>query len=164
MKKLFLFSIILLHFQSVFSQTDSLPEYRKNPGIPSFKIDIAPDSTSFSNDQLASGKKIILVVFSPDCGHCQVFVKHLIDSIQLFRNTQLVLASSLDYSHIRKFYEDQKIGEHREIIMGRDANYRLGSFYGVRQYPSAYVYNKKHLFLKKFESQIPIHELASDEK
>lgn len=159
-----MFSLILVQFQIVFAQTDSLPEYRKNPGIPSFTINKAPDSTSFSHEQLAADKKIILVVFSPDCGHCQVFVKHLLDSFKLFKNTQLVLASSLDYSHIRKFYEDQKIGEHKEIIMGRDANYRLGSFYGVRQYPSAYVYNKKHIFLKKFESHIPIHELASDEK
>jgi hypothetical protein len=72
--------------------------------IPSFELSKVPDSSRFSEKDLSAKKRTIFIVFSPDCGHCQVFTRKLMDSIALFKKTQIVMVSSLDYSDILRFY------------------------------------------------------------
>ena len=73
-KLLFLFGYLLLA-NTVFSQTnaqaDSLAAYIRIGTIPSFTVYKAPDSSAFTNKDLKKGKPVLLMLFSPDCGHCQ---------------------------------------------------------------------------------------------
>ena len=71
------------------------------------------------------------------------------------------MVSSFDYAKIKKFYEENKLADIPIITCGKDENYFFISHYGIRSFPSAYVYNSKGKFVKSFESEICIKELTA---
>lgn len=159
-KSIFLTFGFLTIFLNANCQSDPSAPYLKTKLIPAFKLAVLPDSTSFTEKDLDSGKTTILIYFGADCGHCMNFATRLIDSMSLFKNTQIVMVSSSDFSHIRKFYEDYKLATCPFLTTGKDENYFFISHYSIRMFPSAYVYNKKGKFVKSFESEIEINKLA----
>ena len=159
-KKTFLLLLLCVGSMGVFAQVDPVPPYKKTLKIPEFVIRNVADSSVFTQMNLKKNTKTILVYFGPDCGHCVFFAKKLMDSISLFKNTQIVMVSSFEYDHIKKFYEDNKLADCPFITVGRDKDYFFISHFGVRQFPSAYVYNKKGTFVKHLESDIDIMELS----
>ncbi len=128
--------------------------------IPSFECRKVPDSARFTEKNLLAKKRTIFVVFSPDCGHCQMFARKLMDSIGLFKKTQIVMVSSLDYSDIQRFYDNYAMASCKFMTVARDANYFFITHFQVRQFPTAYVFDKKGQFVKSLVSEIDISELA----
>jgi len=156
--------VLSLCFISFYSnaqaQKEPQPPYKKTMTIPSFTIAKITDSSKFTNQNFEKGKKTIIIYFGPECGHCSVFTKKMMDSIDLFKNTQILMVSSFDFTKIRKFYDDNKLAEVPFITCGKDENYFFISHYGIRSFPSAYVYNTKGRFVKSFESEINVKELS----
>ncbi|MEO6490327.1 MAG: thioredoxin domain-containing protein [Ferruginibacter sp.] len=162
MKKIILALILIAGFHTAIAQADSLPIYKRFPAIPMFTIMTVPDSLRFTKDDLKRKKPAIIMLFSPDCGHCQLAVKDLIAHLDDFKNTQIVLVSSIDFKEIKKFYEEYKIADHPNIIMGRDGAYLLGTFYKLLHYPSLYLYNKKGKLVKEFEGTFKMEHVAKE--
>ncbi len=94
------------------------------------------------------------MVFSPDCDHCIHATENLLQNIKLFKNTQIVMATSLGFNHLLKFYTDFKLADYANIKVGLDNVYMLGTFYGIKSYPSIYVYDKKGNFKNSFEGTV----------
>jgi thiol-disulfide isomerase/thioredoxin len=160
MKKFILASMLAFVFQLADAQTDSTPVYKRFPVIPVFNISKLPDSTEFSKDDLQRKKATVIMLFSPDCSHCQIETKNMLGHIDLFKKAQIIMVSSMDFVNIRKFYEDYEIAKYENIVMGRDAAFLLGSFYGIKHYPSIFVYDKKGNFVKSFEGEFTIESVA----
>ena len=160
MKRIIIVFILMTAFQQADAQSDSLPVYQRFPVVPLFTIMTAPDSIKFTKDDLKKRKITVFILFSPDCSHCQEATKELLAHIDLFKKTQIIMVSSMDFSHIKKFYEEYKIADHPNITMGRDASYYLGTFYKLTSFPSIFVYNKKGKFLKRFEGSFKTETVA----
>ena len=86
------------------------------------------------------------MIFSPDCDHCIQATEDLIENIKSFKNTEIVLASSLSYESIKIFYKNLKLSPYSNIHVGYDSKRFLSSFYEVHIFPSLYLYNKKGKF------------------
>jgi len=142
------------------AQADSTLIYLRFPTVPPFNIIKVPDSTRFTKDDLSKKKATVIIIFSPDCDHCQQATKELTAHIKLFKKAQIVMASPLEYSYLKKFYDDYKIAGYPNIIIGRDAGYFLGTFYHVRSFPAIFVYDKKGNFLKAFDGTVPVEKIA----
>ena len=161
MKKIIIAILLITAFQQADAQTDTLAVYQRFPVIPLFSIMTTPDSIKFTKDDLKKRKNTVVIIFSPDCGHCQVATKDLLDHIDLFKKTQIIMVSSMDFSQIKKFYEDYKIADQPKITMGRDAAYFLGTFYKITSFPSIFVYNKKGKFVQTFSGDIKMETVAA---
>lgn len=161
MKKLFFSFLVIACCQTVFAQEDTTLLYLRFPIVPPFKIITMADSTAFTKDDLKKKKATIIMVFSPDCEHCQHETKELIAHIDLFKKAQIVMVSPLEYDYIKKFYEEYKIADYPNIIMGRDPGYYFGTFYKVRSFPSIFLYDKKGNFVQKFDGSVPVEKIAS---
>ncbi len=142
------------------AQADSTLIYLRFPIIPSFNIIKVPDSTRFTKDDLSKKKATIIIIFSPDCEHCQHATKELTAQINLFKKAQIVMASPIEHFYLKKFYEEYKIAAYPNIIMGRDASYFLGTFYNVHSFPAIFVYDKKGNFVKAFDGTVPVEKIA----
>lgn len=160
MKKWFLIIICSCLAKISLAQTDSTPVYLRFPTIPPFSITKVPDSTRFTKDDLARKRATLIILFSPDCEHCQQETRALIDHIKLFKKVQIIMATPLEHDLIKQFYELYKIDEYPNIIMGRDPTNFLGSFYKVQFYPSIFLYNKKGKFVKAFDGTVPVEKIA----
>lgn len=137
------------------------PPYKKTLTIPQLELRNIIDSSLFTNANLDKSKTTIFIYFGPECGHCTVFAKKMMDSLDLFKNTQIVMVSSFAFDKIKKFYDENNIASCPFITMGQDKDYFFISHYGIRQFPSAYVYNKAGKFVKAFTNEINIFELAA---
>ena len=108
---------------SCFAQQDTSLLYLRFPTIPPFKLINVPDSTYFIKDDLKKKTPTIVMVFSPDCEHCQEMTKQITANIKLFKKAQIVMATPVGFSYVKKFYEEYKISNYSAITMGRDPTY-----------------------------------------
>ncbi len=160
MKK-YIFNIILFFtFNVSTAQTDTSALYFKYPDVPPFTITKVPDSTKFTKADLIKNKAVLIMVFSPDCDHCKHEVNEIIANIDLFKNIQIVMASSLDFQLIKTFYETYKIADYPTITMCRDYSYFLGQFFKVKFFPAIFLYNKKGKLIQSFDGSVPVQKIA----
>ena len=152
MKTLFLLSICTFFSCILSAQSQAIgePAYKRIPTLPPFSLLLAADSTIFTKQQLKKKKPFIIMVFSPDCDHCIHATEDLITNIKSFKNTEIILASSLSYQTVQKFYKDLNIAAYTNIHVGYDSKRFLSSFYEVRNFPSIFLYNKKGIFKMDF--------------
>ncbi len=162
MKKLFFLVITLLITQFTFAQADSTkPIYLRFPVIPQFTIYKASDSTTFTREDLKKRKPTVFIIFSPDCEHCQHETEALIANIDKFKDAQIVMVEYLAYDEMKKFYNNYKIENYPNIIMGRDAKFFLPVFFKVESLPAIYVYDKKGNFKKAFSGSVKMDKIAA---
>ena len=127
----------------ILAQPDSTPIYLRFPTVPPFSITKVPDSSRFGKDDLLKKRSTLIFIFSPDCDRCRQKTKELTAHIHLFKKAQVIMASPLEHRILKKFYEEYKIGDHPNIILGRDPAYFFGTFYKIHSLPSLFLYDKK---------------------
>ena len=160
MKRVWLICLLFIGFQRVSAQSDTLAVYKRFPNLPVFNLIKLPDSTKFTRDDLNRRKATMIMLFSPDCDHCIHATKDLLQQIDLFKQVQVIMVSSIDYTLTQTFFKDYSIADHPNIIMARDASFYLGTFYNLKQYPSVYLYNKKGKFIREFIGSFTMKEVA----
>ncbi|MEO8720782.1 MAG: hypothetical protein ABI297_09535 [Ginsengibacter sp.] len=161
MKKNLLAIATFLIICPAFSQTttDSRPEYMRNLSIPEFTIYKAPDSTVFTKADLEKKKATLIMVFSPECGHCQVETNEILKEINHFKNTQILMVTWLPYSEMLAFYHNYKIAEHPQILMGWDKKDFFLPYYHIQSYPGLIVYDEHGKFVKSFSGSIDLKDV-----
>src|SRR6185436_1169349 len=102
----FLFCIISI---SAHTQTQTDPPYKRFPTIPPLKLLLTDSSTVFTDKDLKKNKPVFLILFSPECEHCQKETEELITKIDSFKNIQIVMATFMPVDKIRPFYNDYKL-------------------------------------------------------
>ncbi|MEO9033701.1 MAG: redoxin domain-containing protein [Ginsengibacter sp.] len=161
MKKLFLFPLLLFCCVFAFAQADSTaPIYLRFPTIPQFTVYKAPDSTSFSKNDLEKKKPVVFMIFSPDCEHCQHETEALLANMEKFKGAQIVMITYLPYNEMIQFYKNYKIADYPQITMARDTKFFFPVFFKIRNLPSIFVYDKKGDFKKSFEGSVKIDAIA----
>jgi thiol-disulfide isomerase/thioredoxin len=152
MKKYLLFSILTLITTIAFAQKDrdTIPKYLKSPFIPAFKI-VQTNGTNFTKDSLPAEKPLIIMYFSPDCGHCQIQTKDMLDSMQYLQSATIMLVAYKKMEELIEFSNHYELSKFSNIHIGRDPKYFLPSFFNVKFTPFIAIYNKKGEFVKAFE-------------
>ncbi len=161
MKKTVFTLIISCLALGVFAQIDSSQQYFKSPYIPAFNIRKVPDSSSFTHTMLQKNKPTILIFFDPDCDHCQEATKNFTAKIDKFKDVQILMVTIYEFSRIKKFHKDYKIGNFPNITLTRDAVFDLPKFYQVSSIPDVYVYDKNGKLMKHYKKDIPVDEIAA---
>jgi thiol-disulfide isomerase/thioredoxin len=163
MKKVLFLSLFFLPALATFSQSvtpaDSTPEYIKTGVIPAFTTYKSPDSTSYTLDDVPKGKPILMMLFSPDCGHCQHVTTEILDNISHFKKDRILMFTWLPYSDMAKFYKDYKIANYPEITMAWDSKFFFVPYYHVHMYPKLIIYDKKGHYVKEFDGNINIDDV-----
>ncbi len=160
MKKILFAFLFICCCKISFAQADTSLLYLRFPTVPPFRIIKVADSTAFTKGDLDKKKATIVFVFNPDCEHCQHETLQLEAHIDLFKKVQIIMASPMEYPYLKKFYDEYKIADYPNIIMGRDPGYFLGTFYHLRSFPAIFVYDKKGNFVKAFDGSYPVESIA----
>lgn len=138
---------------------DNTPPYKKNPAIPVFKI-LQPDSTWFTEMHLPKDRPVVIMYFSPECGHCQVEAEDLVKHVDDLKEAFLLLVSYHTPKEIADFAKKYKLHKFPHMAMGRDTEYNLPSFFRVQQTPFVAVYSRAGKLVKTFEAGAGSAELA----
>jgi thioredoxin-related protein len=164
---IFFLSSTLITLAAQAQSTPTAPEkadtalYLRFPFVPPFNLYKVPDSTLFTKADLKKKKATLLMVFSPDCDHCQHETKELTDKIKLFKKVQIVMASWLPYDQVKQFYKDYHIADYPNITMGWDKAFMLPSYYKFQSLPFMALYDKKGNLISVFEGSVSLDKVAA---
>jgi thioredoxin-related protein len=144
-----LFSFFSIQAQS----TAALPEapYLKNPGFPPVHL-LEVDSVHYINkENIKKNHKILLIFFSPECEHCKHQTRDILADFGRFKDIQIVMATFQPFDEMKTFYNYFRIGDHANILMGRDEKYVLPPFFRMTSLPYLALYDKKGEYITHFE-------------
>lgn len=145
MKKLIVTIAALLVYANVFCQYDTTPPYLKSKLLPAFNL-LNLDSAVFTQTILTPEKHTIIMLYNPDCGHCQEQLELLLTLPEVMATTQIVLTSSQPLYKIKAFYQKNKLQQYPNIFTGKDYSWFFGKYFQPKTIPVLAVYNKQNQF------------------
>ncbi len=157
--KIFLLSCFLTAVVSAFAQQDTtMPAYRRYPQVPGLQLFVG-DSTKYTNESLPKKKEVLLVLFSPDCDHCQREAEQIVANKEAFKKIHIIMASTYPLYRIREFAAKYGLADMENVVMAKDPYYLLLSFYAIRNYPYLALYDKKRKLIRTFEGSAGAEKL-----
>jgi len=136
----------------VYAQTyDSIPPYQKDSTIPAFSI-LQTDSTWFNKEALPHNEPVVIIYFSPECGHCQLTAHEFDEKMKKMKDVFFVWVSYHPMTDIKSFAEEYKLVDQKNIRVGRDPKYFVPSFYRVKFTPFMAVYGKNGKLIQTYDS------------
>lgn len=103
----------------------------------------------------------MLMLFNPQCEHCQHETEEIIKNIDKFKDIQIVMSTSMPFDSMKAFREKYKLAQYDNIIVAQDTHYFLPSFYMIRNMPFLAFYNKKKELISIFEGALPVDRVLA---
>jgi hypothetical protein len=155
---LFLFAIIFS--TSIIAQDKVIdPPYKRFPEYPPVKLLLADSSSFFTKDDLPKKKPVWLMMFNPQCTHCQHETEELVKNIDEFKDIQVIMTTSMPLDSMKAFSDKYKLSSYKNIIVGQDTHYFLFSYFQNRNLPFHAFYDKKKQLIKVFEGSVSINAI-----
>jgi peroxiredoxin len=100
--------------------------------------------------------KNILILFQPDCDHCQHEAEDIRENLAAFADYTLYFISSASMADIEKFAADYKLADNRNVVFGWTSTENVLNNFGPIQAPSVYIYTGQGRLVQKFNGQTDI--------
>jgi thiol-disulfide isomerase/thioredoxin len=142
MKKIIISFILVVCSSAAFCQYDTTPPYLKTKLLPGFNL-LSLDSAVFTQSVLTENNNTIVMLFNPECEHCQDQLKLMLSIPELVQSTNLILTSTETLQKIKIFYDKFHLKNYPLIHIGKDHKYFFGGFYQPKTIPVLAFYNKQ---------------------
>jgi thiol-disulfide isomerase/thioredoxin len=149
-----LFATISLSAQS---NIDPNAPFLKDKNIPKFTLNLTTGK-SFSNTQIPKTKYTCIIIFSPDCSHCQEEAAELTKNADKFKSVFFIWNSYKEMADIKAFATKYGLDKQSNVIVGRDPEFSIPVFFRPRMTPFVALYDKGQL-LKVYEQGVKVPEL-----
>jgi thiol-disulfide isomerase/thioredoxin len=160
MKQWFLFFLVLTVSLTSFAQVDSTtPPYKKFPTLPPIQILLGDSTTKYTKENIPAKKPVLIMLFSPECSHCQHEAEELTAYKEELKNIQVVMITFHPLWQMNEFVEKYKLKELNNVVVGKDIYLVLPSFYSVHNLPFHALYDKKGNLVSVFEGSMEISKV-----
>jgi thiol-disulfide isomerase/thioredoxin len=139
------------------SNIDPNAPFLKDKNIPKFTLNLTTGK-SFSNTQIPKTKYTCIIIFSPDCSHCQEEAAELTKNADKFKSVFFIWNSYKDMADIKVFATKYGLDKQSNVIVGRDPEFSIPVFFRPRMTPFVAIYEKGQL-LKVYEQGVKVPEL-----
>ncbi len=139
--------------------SSNMPTYLKTRITPGFKLLKMDSSTYFYKYQLKKNTPTIIVYFNPDCDHCQIEAKKMVDSAKYIKKAQVVFVSSAPFIEIKKFATDYKLHYIKNCTVGRDEKYYISKYFRIGYTPYVAMYDGSGNLIQTFEGGTSVAQL-----
>ncbi|HKB43025.1 MAG TPA: hypothetical protein VKC90_01500 [Chitinophagaceae bacterium] len=163
MKKYIL--LLVLAFTSLVSycQSDSTqPPYKRFPILPPLKLLLTDSSSYFTKNDFKKKTNVLIMLFNPECDHCQHETEEIINHIDQFKNVQIVMATMMPFDAMKSFYGKYELSRYKNITVGQDQSFFLIPYYRVGNLPFLAFYNKKGNLISVFEGSMLIEKVRAE--
>jgi thioredoxin-related protein len=162
MKKSSLLAICALLAVTLFSQTDSTSSpYKRFPSFPPVRLLKTDSSSFFTKNDLDKKASVLLILFNPQCEHCQLETAAIIKHIDKFRHIQIVMATYAPFDSMMAFRERYQLANYKNIVVAQDTHYFLTSFFTIYSLPFLAFYNRKKELITVFEGSMPVEKVLA---
>src|SRR5437868_3258388 len=98
---------------------DSTAEYFKTKTIPAFKI-MQADSTWFTDKKIPKNMPVVMIYFSPECGHCQLAAKEIAADMDKLKHAFFVWVTYYSVPEVKTFIKSYDLAKYKNFRFGRD--------------------------------------------
>lgn len=141
------------------SATDQNAPYLNDKSIPKFTLNLTTGK-SFNNTQIPKTRYTCIIIFSPDCSHCQEEATELTKNAAKFKSVFFVWNSYKEMDEIKAFAIKYGLDKQANVVVGRDPEYAIPVFFRPRMTPFVAIYDKG-LLLKVYEQGVKVPELLN---
>lgn len=163
MKKTYLFLVGLLMTTTLFSVlalgTDEVAprsQHKAPPRLPDLPLTTTKGTQI--NAQALKGK-VVLVLFQPDCDHCQREAEAIRGNLDAFGEYTLYFVTYAPMSDIQQFARDYQLNSQENIFFAFAEVQPILDNFGSIPTPSLYIYSDQQRLVKAFEGEAPIDEI-----
>jgi thiol-disulfide isomerase/thioredoxin len=139
-------------------QDITMPAYQRYPVVPGLQL-LVGDSTLYTNEHLPKKKPVLLMLFSPDCNHCQHEAEQLVANKEFFADKHIILVSTYPLFRLKDFAEKYRLNEMQNVVLTKDPYYLLISFYAIKSLPYLALYDKKGKLIQTYEGSVGIDKV-----
>ena len=100
----------------------------------------------------------ILILFQPDCDHCQREAKEIRENLDAFKNYSLYFISADQRAAVKKFGEDYDLMGHTNVYFALTTVENVLKNFGAIPAPSVYIYANQKL-VQKFNGEVTIDRI-----
>ena len=144
-KSVLLFALSFIVLKIAAQQYDTTPPYLKDKLLPSLNL-LNLDSAEVTEKMLKPGLHTIIMMYNPECGHCQNQMELFLSMPEVVQQAQIVLASTLPIYKIKEFCNKFHLEKYPNIYPCKDNSWFLGKFFQPRTIPVLAFYNTKKQF------------------
>lgn len=163
MKKIIFFHVIIFLMvefigctkTSTETKTETVEPIQKNNDLPSMNLTTL-DGAQISTLSLKG--KSILILFQPDCDHCQREAKEIRENLGAFKEYSIYFISADPMPAIEKFAKDYELLNHVNIFFGMTTVDNVLKNFGPIPAPSVYIYSDQVL-TQKFNGEVSIDKI-----
>lgn len=98
----------------------------------------------------------VLIIFRPDCDHCQREAKEIKENLLSFKKSALYFITSEPLEQIEKFARDYDLLGRPNVFFGWTPVEHVLNNYGPIATPSMYIYSSEHKLIKAFNGEVEI--------
>lgn len=109
-------------------------------------------------DVHALKENTILILFQPDCDHCQREAKDIRENLDAFKNYSLYFISADQFANVKKFGEDYDLMGHPNVYFALTTVDNVLKNFGAIPAPSVYIYADQKL-VQKFNGEVTIDRI-----
>jgi thiol-disulfide isomerase/thioredoxin len=142
------------------SQVDSTSApYQRFPTLPPIKILLSDSASFFTKTDFKENKPTLIMVFSPECSHCQHETEELIAHKEELKDVQIVMITMHPFEMMKEFISKYKLNEMPNVVVGKDISYITPGFFAMHNLPFLAMYNKKGQLISGVEGSIGIPQV-----
>ena len=153
----FIVSLLATMTLSAQGNIDPNAPFLKDKNIPKFTLNLTTGK-SFSNTQIPKTKYTCIIIFSPDCSHCQEEAAELTKNADKFKSVFFIWNSYKEMADIKAFATKYGLDKQPNVIVGRDPEFAIPVFFRPRMTPFVALYVNGQL-LKVYEQGVKVPEL-----
>jgi peroxiredoxin len=102
---------------------------------------------------------LILILFQPECDHCQREAQEFQKNLGAFNNYTLYFVSSVGIPETEAFAKQYGLSGHANVKFGVTAVENVLNNFGAISAPSMYIYNGSGKLVKKFNGETDIQQI-----
>jgi len=153
----FIVSLFATMTLSAQENIDPNAPFLKDKNIPKFTLNLTTGK-SFSNTQIPKTKFTCIIIFSPDCSHCQDEAAELTKNADKFKSVFFIWNSYKEMADIKDFATKYGLDKQANVVVGRDPEFSIPVFFRPRMTPFVALYANGQL-LKVYEQGVKVPEL-----
>jgi len=154
MKKIFRF---LLSFFLVTAFFYSMPAASQT--LPAFKMKLT-NGKIYTTSDVSTKEPLVLIYFAPDCEHCQVLIKQLLNKISVFQHAQILLVTFESLDAVAAFKKEYHLDKYPNIKVGMEMPvFFFRTYYDLQHTPFTALFNKNKKLIASYKDYTPLEDL-----
>ena len=158
MRSLILFSLLASSLFCFSQAGTTAPPYRRFPTVPPFSI-MLKDSSVYEKKDLPKNKAVWIIIFGPDCDHCQQETREIVAHKNELKGIQVVMITLHPVQRMKTFIADYGLDSLKNLVVGQDHTQFTMSYFGFKNFPFQAFYDRKGKLLDSFEGTKTIEEI-----